>query len=112
MRFSQKEARYFKHPDSQFFVEFPPGPLTVGGEPVKQIIELLFSTGILRIISPTDCVKDRLAAYFYWGDQQCLIQAALVSSENMIDLKEIERWAKAGGKFDEFNRIKEKIAKK
>ncbi len=45
------------------FVEFPPGPLAVGVEPVKQVNELKFSTGMLRIISPTDCVKDRLAGY-------------------------------------------------
>ena len=25
-----EEGRYFKHPDSQFFVEFPPGPLAIG----------------------------------------------------------------------------------
>ena len=24
-----EEGRYFKHPDSQFFVEFPPGPLSI-----------------------------------------------------------------------------------
>lgn len=54
-----EEGRHFKHPDTQFFVEFPPGPLAVGMEPVKQVNELKFSTGMLRIISPTDCVKDR-----------------------------------------------------
>ena len=56
-----EEGRYFRHPDSQFFVEFPPGPLAIGEEPVKQIVEKRLSTGILKVISPTDCVKDRLA---------------------------------------------------
>ncbi len=30
-------GRFFKHADSDFFIEFPPGPLTVGVEPVKRI---------------------------------------------------------------------------
>ncbi len=64
-----EKTRYFVHPDSEYVVEFPPGPLTVGMEPVKEIVELRFSTGTLKIISATDCVKDRLAAYYHWNDR-------------------------------------------
>jgi len=88
-----EEGRHFEHPDTQFFVEFPPGPLAVSLEPVKQIDEIKFSTGMLRIISPTDCIKDRLAAYYHWDDLQCLEQAVLVAQANRIDLEEIERWS-------------------
>jgi hypothetical protein len=104
-----EEGRHFVHPDTQFFVEFPPGPLAVGAEPVKQVNELTFSTGALRIISPTDCVKDRLACYYHWEDFQCLEQAVLVAQANRIDLHEIERWSQAEGKFDEFRRIRDQL---
>jgi len=33
-----EEGRYYKHPESQFLIEFPPGPLSVGVEPLKQIV--------------------------------------------------------------------------
>jgi len=56
-----EEGRHFKHPDSGFFVEFPPGPLSFGEEFVTTVDEIQLETGVLRIISPTDCVKDRLA---------------------------------------------------
>jgi len=105
-----EEGRHFIHPDTQFFVEFPPGPLAVGVEPVKQVDELKLSTGILRIISPTDCVKDRLLGYYHWDDQQCLVQAMLVIQTNRIDIEEIERWSKAEGMHDEFRRIKDQLA--
>ncbi len=102
-----EENRYFRHPDSKYIVEFPPGPLTVGDEPVKQIQEIKFSTGSLRVISPTDCVKDRLAAYYHWGDRQSLRQAVLVAKDNQVDIEEIERWSEKEGKKVEFQSIKD-----
>lgn len=101
-----EENRYFKHPETDFFIEFPAGPLAVGNEPVKEIVTLTFSTGLLRIISPTDCVKDRLAAYYHWQDRQSLAQALLVANENQIDLKEIERWSQKEGMAERFSKIK------
>ena len=108
----QEEGRHFKHPDTQFFVEFPPGPLAVGMEPVKQVNELKFSTGMLRIISPTDCVKDRLACYYHWDDLQCLEQVVLVAQTNRVDLEEIERWSEGEGKLDEFRRIRDQLTRR
>jgi hypothetical protein len=107
-----EEGKYFRHPDSQFFVEFPPGPLAIGEEPVKQTVEKKFSTGILKVISPTDCVKDRLAAYYHWSDQQSLAQAILVAQRNKIDINEVRRWSMAEGKLQEFEKIKSKLGSK
>jgi len=106
-----EEGRYFKHKDTDYFVEFPAGPLSVGSEPVKKIIELERETGTLRMISPTDCVKDRLACYYYWDDLQCLEQAVLVADSEEIDLKEIERWSKGESRLKEFNNIKWRFIK-
>ena len=106
-----EKARYFFHPDSQYIIEFPPGPLTVGDEPVKDIIEIRFSTGILRTISPTDCVKDRLAAYFFWDDLQSLIQAILVAKNKDINIEELERWVISNNMLESFNKIRNKLIK-
>lgn len=98
----REKNRYFVHPDTKHIVEFPSGPLAVGGEPVKHIEEIKYATGILRVISPTDCVKDRLAAYYFWGDQQSLSQAILVALHNRISIPEVRRWSQSEGKADEF----------
>jgi hypothetical protein len=104
--FSEKN-RYFCHPETDFFLEFPSGPLAVGGEPVREIMTLVLSTGELKLISPTDCVKDRLAAYYHWDDRQSLQQAILVASGNVsVDLREIERWSQREGKEEEFQELK------
>ena len=108
----EEENRYFRHADTNLLVEFPPGPLGVGEEPVKQIDELKTGTGVLRIISPTDCVNDRLAWCYHDGDTECLKQAILVAQTNNIDLKEIKRWSDVEGKLDLFNRIKGDLRKK
>lgn len=102
----QGRERYFVHPDTAFFVEFPAGPLAIGDEPVRDIAELEFSTGTLRLLSPTDCVKDRLAHYYHWKDRQCLEQAAMVATNAEIDLAEIERWSLHEGMAQEFERIR------
>jgi hypothetical protein len=104
-----EKARYFSHPDTHYLVEFPSGPLAVGDEPVKEIVEREFSTGKLRLLSATDCVKDRLAGYFHWRDLQCLEQAALVATANIVDLDELERWSRHEGMLEEFTRIRHRL---
>ncbi|MCK5405824.1 MAG: hypothetical protein KAJ37_00155 [Candidatus Krumholzibacteria bacterium] len=99
------ENRYFKHPHVDLLVEFPSGPPAVGKEPIGAINEIEFSTGVLRLLSPTDCVKDRLAAYYHWDDLQSLEQAVLVAQSNKIDMSEVMRWSKEEGMADAFERI-------
>jgi hypothetical protein len=97
--------RYFRHPDARFFLEFPPGPLAVGREPVKEVVGKKYSTGTLRLLSPTDCVKDRLAAYFHWSDLQSLEQALMVCARNPVDLREVRKWAGKEGRAAEYAKI-------
>jgi hypothetical protein len=108
------EGRHFKHKDTEFFLEFIPPPLSVGEEPIKEISEIRKGNRTLKLLSPTDCVKDRLAAYYYWNDRQSLEQAILVCTDNSIDLREVERWSKNEGmtaKFDIFKRqLKERLS--
>lgn len=102
----QEKERYFTHPDTPYFVEFPSGPLAIGDEPVHDIVQMEFATGSLRLLSPTDCIKDRLANYYHWKDRQCLEQASMVAAIAAIDLAEIERWSRHEGMAEEYERIK------
>jgi len=105
----EEENRYFKHHDTQFILEFPSGPLAVGAEPVKEVVEIIYSTGKLRLLSPTDCIKDRLAAFFYWDDLQSLEQALKVSKYNIVDFKEIKRWVKNENQEKKYLKIEMKF---
>ncbi len=102
----QEKGRYFINPETEFVVEFPDGPLSVGDEPVKEVSKFKIATGTLQVISATDCVKDRLCAYYFWNDRQGLAQAVLVAEGQKVDLKEVERWSKAEGKESEYSIFK------
>ena len=93
----QEKDRYFVHSKSELFVEFPSGPLTVGDERVERVTIRNTDVGKLRLLSPTDCVKDRLSAYFYWNDREAFEQALLVARTQDIDIRDLRRWARDEG---------------
>lgn len=108
----EEQGRHFVHPDTPYIIEFPPGPLAVGGEPVRDVHEIRLPTGRLKVLSPTDCVKDRLSAFFHWNDLQTLEQAVLVCLHNAVNLDEVARWARAEGAFDKFVVFRNELSKR
>jgi hypothetical protein len=89
----KEHNKYFVHDDTKFFIEFPSGPLGVGDAPVENIAEIDTEAGVLRLLTPTDCIKDRLAAYYHWDDEQSLQQAIWVAQQNEYDLQSIKEWS-------------------
>jgi len=89
------ESGRFVHPDSDFFVEILPPPPSVGEEPIRRTARRRRGALRLEMLTPTDCVKDRLAAFYHWHDRPSLVQALLVAVHQKIDLRDIGRWSKA-----------------
>ena len=104
-----RQGRYYHHPGTSFYVEFMSGPPSVGEDPIGEILELDMSTGTLRIISPTDAVKDRLAAFYHWGDRQSLEQALLVALSKSTDLQRVKEWSDREGKGAEFEEFRRRL---
>ena len=71
----------FTHPDTHWYVEFPPSPIAFGGRVVGPGKCATVSTpvGDLRIVTPTHCIMDRLAAASHWQEEQSVTQAILVA---------------------------------
>jgi len=93
----------FSHPLVEWYVEFPPTPISFGHLYVTHeqcaIIEL--PAGRLRIVTPTQSVMDRLAAAIAWNDAQSREQAILVAANQEIDWEELRRWYANEGETDE-----------
>jgi hypothetical protein len=98
----RERSRYFVHPDSAHLVEFPAGPLAIDDQPVTAFSKIRYATGTLRVITPTDCVRDRLAAFYFWNDQQSLAQAVMVARRRRVNMREIRRWSRALDMLDKF----------
>ena len=95
-------GRHFEHPGCRFLVEFPPPPVSIGNEiPIRKFRTI----NTLTMFTPTDCVKDRLAAYYHWSDPQSLKQAIMVARSQPVDLADIADWSKKEGAPEKFNRF-------
>lgn len=92
-----QNTRMFEHPNSEWYVEFPPGPLGFGDTYIdaRKIPMLNTKYGPIRIITPTLCVIDRLAAYWYHMDRQTWDQAIEVAKRQDIDWDYVYSWAKS-----------------
>lgn len=104
-----KMKRYFIHKDTPLFIEFPKGPLGVGDAPVDKIAQRETETGILKLLTPTDCIKDRLSAYYHWDDAQSLEQATWVANDNSYDKESIRKWSKNEGMLERYEHFLAKV---
>ena len=88
-------ARYFEHSRSRWYVEFPPAPLAVGSQRIRDgdWAQLETPYGSIQILSPTQCIMDRLAAYFWWDDQQSFDQAVMIAEHQDVVWEDLEEWA-------------------
>ncbi len=107
----REKGGVFRHPESGFLIDIRPPPPAIGDERIERFAEITFSTGTLRLLTPTDCVKDRLTWFYHDGDRQALAQARLVARTKDVDLGEIERWSEREGKAADFLAIRESLVK-
>jgi hypothetical protein len=100
----KQEGKNFRHADTAYTVEFPSSPLAIGQELIREedIAEIETEYGVLRIITPTDSVKDRLAAYYHWKDERSLEQAILIASKHNVDFESIKNWSLLEDSKDKF----------
>lgn len=110
----KSDGRYFVHAKSELYVEFPSGPLAIGNQvPIKPEGKIIIKNTTIKLLSPTQCVMDRLAAWFHWNDRRSLIHALWVCEKQPINLDKIKRWAKKEGSkeklgqfIDEYKKLK------
>ena len=109
--FVPTKQRYFKHPDCPLFIEFPTGPIEIGNEYDVEPKEVHFEGTKIKILSPTDCVIDRLEQFFVaeygkpHGERKLFEQAALVAENQFVDFIKIKRFCVKEGKLNVFEEL-------
>lgn len=100
-----RQGNRYLHPRSPLWVEFPRGPLAIGGDLDLHPIQLETSESPTLALSPTDSCRDRLAAFYHWNDRQSLGVAVEIASRHELDLDLVRRWSAKEGhavRFEEF----------
>jgi len=77
-------------------------PAAIGNEPIKNEARLRTRLGTVVMLTPTDSVKDRLAAYYHWNDPQALEQALMVAKAQKINLRDVKRWSEKEGHAEKY----------
>ena len=95
--FKKTSSRYYKYPNNPNYIEFPTGPVSLGNDLTKEFSELKTHVGTLTLLTPTDCIKDRLCALVYHGGEECFNQAVAVAHLNTFDKENLLKWSKNEG---------------
>ncbi len=103
--FKQK-GRHYIHPESPFFVEFPGAAVVLGNEYQEKYDQLTENGKVLKLLSPTQSIKDRLAAYYHWKDLQSLDQALMIAGSQKFSMESVRKWSLAEGEEEKFNNFK------
>ena len=109
--FSQDRGRLFRHAKTLFFVEFPGSAIQIGESLIQRIAQYKTKRGTLKLLTPTDCVKDRLAAYYHWNDRQALDLAVWVCLAQPVKLSVVQSWSKGEGMNKKYALFLEELKK-
>ena len=109
----RKEGRFYKNDDCpHLFLEFASFPASIGDDYNITPAEVEHDGQIIKIFSPTDCVRDRLASYAYFDAPECLDQAVLVAGRHQINFEKVESWCKSEGIMDKYQDFIEELKSK
>ena len=106
--FSRSGDQFF-HPEAKFYVEFPPGPLSIAGDYQIEPVDIRIGNRSVLGLSATDSCRDRLAAFFFWNDRLGLQAAVQVALGSHVDLDRIRAWSEGQGAQERFQTFLDEI---
>lgn len=80
-------------------------PVVVGDDVVSDVKVMRTAKGPLKLLTPTDCVRQRLSMFYRWNDREALDDALKVARKHEIDMDLVRRWSDwewASERYDEF----------
>ena len=110
--FERKSGRHYKHPHCKhLFVEFQNPPAGIGEDTQIKADKRNVNGVIIKIFSPTDCIRDRLASYIHFKTQDGLDQALLVAQKHPFNLSKVKKWCTSEGGIKEFSDFEREFKK-
>lgn len=98
----RRSGNHYEHPRTRFLVEFPAGPLGIGGDlDIRPVTCRIGKVGV-KALSATDSCRDRLAAFYHWNDRQSLATAVEIGRRRRVNVEAIRRWSSREGMTEKF----------
>lgn len=106
----RRAGDHYVHPRTEFYVEFLPGPVAIGGDDTIEPTTRRRGRERILALTPTDSCRDRLAAFFHWKDRQSLDVAIQIALRNRLDWNVLGAWSKREGFDREFAEFRDRVA--
>ena len=101
--FEVTRGRHYQHPKCKhLIIDFASGPPGLGEDHEITPAEVKAGGQTIKIYSPTDCIRDRLASFIHFNARDCLDQAVLVAQKCPFDRSKVKKWCLAEGSPDAF----------
>lgn len=105
-----KNGTIYRHPTTSISLDFSSPPVDIGEGNDPEIDTLNYNGQVIKILSPTECIKDRLNKYVGFRDQTALLAALAVAKEAPYSLAKVEEFCKRNGSYmipalEEFKRL-------
>jgi hypothetical protein len=110
--FKRESSRHFVRKDCPYFIEFVAPPGSIGRERITTEGKIRSRFGSITLLTPTDSVKDRLAAYYHWNDPQALEQAVMVAKAQKVNAGEIRKWSIVEGHKEKYETFVKMLKKR
>ena len=105
------ERRYFGHRESKkYLIEFPPGPVEIAESTnIKPSTRKIGQT-VIKLLSPTDCIIDRLMSYIYFnGHREDIENAVLVARKQKYNKAKVKAACFENHREDVYNEFIETL---
>lgn len=107
----RRSGEHYAHPEMDYIVEFPRGPLAIGGDHAIRPSVLKSGRLMTPALSATDSCRDRLAAFYHWNDRQALAAAIAIARNQRVAMKTIRDWSRAEGAADKCAEFEKSLAR-
>lgn len=105
----EMESGSYVHRENAYVIEFPPGPLSIGKDRVRDWDTARRAGEILHVLTPSDSCRDRLAHFLFWDDWRALNHAVIVARKHHVGAESIRAWCESEGQLEKYRFFEKRL---